>query len=75
MKLEEIVAPIPFSESRRPFLVRDVLSHLLFLCQKDDPYRQYRQCSDFYRKVSIDFLTSYGFTEWEVIHASPNVVR
>ena len=75
MKLEEIVAPVSFSESRRPFLVRDVLSHLLFLCQKDDPYRRYRQYSDFYRKVSIDFLTLHGFTEWEVKNASPNVVR
>ena len=75
MKLEEIVAPVPLIESRRPFLVRDLLSHLLFLCLKDDPYRQYKQYSDFYRKVSIDFLTLHGFTEWEVIQASPNVVR
>jgi hypothetical protein len=62
MKLNTFVDPVDIlSDSfvRRPLLIKDVLSHLLFCIKKERKGRQWK-ITEVYRAVSVDILSYAG---------------
>ena len=79
MKLEDLVIPLRLTSSAQscPILVRDILSHLLFLSDESHAEQHGNKLiTEFYRTVAIDFLSAHGIVDASEVHSRvPNIVR
>ena len=77
MKLEDIVQPHWLEDSSKPILVRQILSHLLYLSTDVNAgFKKTFVFSELYRNVAVDFLALHNVTEdWDLKNAAPYIVR
>ena len=69
MKLDSFVDPVDIlSDSfvRRPLLIKDVLSHLLFYLKKDRKGKQWK-ITEVYRAVAVNVLSYAGVVVSELV--------
>ena len=74
MKLDAFVDPVDILSdcfNRRPLLIKDALSHLLFYLKKERKGRQWR-ITDIYRAVAADILFYAGIVVSELPHQEAN---
>ena len=70
MKLDSFVDPVDILSdcfNRRPLLIKDALSHLLFHLKKDRKGKQWR-IAEIYRAVAVDILSYAGIVVSELPH-------
>ena len=69
MKLDTFVDPVDILSdgfNRRPLLIKDVLSHLLFYLKKDRKGKQWK-ITEVYRAVAVDVLSYAGVVVSELV--------